>query len=204
MDNRFDRACSDLIGIEGGYADHPNDRGGATKYGISLRFLRQIKPGATAQTIRELTAPCAKSIYWHWFWIPARCGELPEGIGEVYFPIVVNLPRAAAVRVLQRAINQAGGKVVVDGICGPRTVAAAHGVNEIELRRRLQAQLCRYYHELAMELGERIRQHVFADMRAWKAQGVEFHQVALNLSTSGWVAAIPLRNRKRRTVPPRS
>lgn len=30
-----------ILKHEGGYVDHPNDPGGATKYGISLRFLQK-------------------------------------------------------------------------------------------------------------------------------------------------------------------
>ena len=37
---RFEEAFEDLLGIEGGFVDDPVDRGGTTKYGISLRFLK--------------------------------------------------------------------------------------------------------------------------------------------------------------------
>ena len=37
---RFEHAFAELLGIEGGFVDDPVDRGGATKYGISLRFLK--------------------------------------------------------------------------------------------------------------------------------------------------------------------
>ena len=36
---RYARAARKLLQIEGGFVDDPKDRGGATKYGISLRFL---------------------------------------------------------------------------------------------------------------------------------------------------------------------
>ena len=38
--SRFDTAFRHLLGEEGGYVNHPADRGGATNWGISLRFLK--------------------------------------------------------------------------------------------------------------------------------------------------------------------
>ena len=39
--SHFDTAIKKVLKHEGGYVDHKNDPGGATKYGISLRFIRQ-------------------------------------------------------------------------------------------------------------------------------------------------------------------
>ena len=39
--SHFDTAIKKVLKHEGGYVDHKNDPGGATKYGISLRFIRK-------------------------------------------------------------------------------------------------------------------------------------------------------------------
>ena len=39
-------------------------------------------------------------------------------------------------------------------------------------------------HELAVALGDQLRSQVFRDMSEWRRQGVEFHQVAINLSSA--------------------
>ncbi len=40
--SRFDKAVEKVLRHEGRYVNHPNDPGGATNYGISLRFLKQL------------------------------------------------------------------------------------------------------------------------------------------------------------------
>ena len=39
----FGKAFAKIIELEGGFVDHPDDPGGATNLGISLRFLKASK-----------------------------------------------------------------------------------------------------------------------------------------------------------------
>ncbi len=51
-DPRFQRALEHVLRFEGGYADHPRDPGGATKFGITRRTLaswRRVSHGGTYQ-----------------------------------------------------------------------------------------------------------------------------------------------------------
>lgn len=147
---RFLTALHEVISVEGGYNDIAQDRGGATNLGISLRFLQSVRPGATAADIRRLTIDDAKALYHQYFWQAYRCGDLPAPIDVAFFSIVVNLPPTAAVRVLQNATSRAGVRVTVDGVLGPQTLMGAASADRTELKRRLTAELCRYYHDLIM------------------------------------------------------
>lgn len=40
-DEVWKRAADHVLKVEGGYVDDPNDAGGATNWGISLRFVKQ-------------------------------------------------------------------------------------------------------------------------------------------------------------------
>jgi lysozyme family protein len=142
---RFLRAVETLLEIEGGYVNHPNDPGGATNHGISLRFLKSegridldhngiadfdldFDGDIDGADIRKLTRNDAKILYERCFWQPLRCDTLPRPLGEMMFDQAVNGGTAAAVRILQRAINLcglAGVSVIADGKMGPRTEAAA-------------------------------------------------------------------------------
>ncbi len=150
---RFARAFDHLLGVEGGFVDDPVDRGGATKYGISLRFLRA--EGAfdedadgfadfdidrdgdiDGQDIRKLTVADARCLYLRCFWKPLRADELKPPIGEMLFDQAVNGGRRAAVKMLQRALNLPGREsLAVDGVLGRKTLArldelvASHGMN---------------------------------------------------------------------------
>lgn len=115
-----------LIGKEGGFVDDPVDRGGATKYGISLRFLKS-EGGAgfdldfdgdiDGQDIRQLTIDDARTLYHRCFWRALDCDTLDRPIGEMLFDQAVNGGRVAAVKMLQAAV----GHVNVDGVLGPRS-----------------------------------------------------------------------------------
>lgn len=54
---------ADIIEREGGFVDHPADRGGPTKYGITLRTLRAERPLATVDDLKALTKDEAAAIY---------------------------------------------------------------------------------------------------------------------------------------------
>lgn len=54
----------DIIRREGGFVDNPNDRGGATKYGITIGTLSEVLGRqATVDEVRNLTEEAARNIY---------------------------------------------------------------------------------------------------------------------------------------------
>lgn len=95
------------------FENDPDDAGGATKFGIDQRSHPDVN-------IRGLTEDVAQAIYFHDYWAPLHCEELPKGVGEVVMDIGVNNGKDRAARWLQEAV---GAKI--DGKIGPLTVAAA-------------------------------------------------------------------------------
>lgn len=122
---KFDKAHDIVVGIEKGYVNDPRDPGGATKFGISLRFLRSIGLDINRDgiidglDIRGLTHAEAKKIYYTKFWLATNCQNLPNGIDLAVFDCAVNQGRPTAIKLLQRS-----ARVKVDGIIGPKTLAA--------------------------------------------------------------------------------
>ena len=123
---------------EGGFVDHSNDPGGATNYGVSLRFLRQQgididdDGDIDADDIRAITPEKSKAIYKEYFWIPSRCHEIKsEMIATKIFDMAVNMGQFQAYKLVQRAINEHAGNDVlfVDGLVGPVTIAAINERN---------------------------------------------------------------------------
>ncbi len=141
---RYAAAVAKLLGIEGGYVDDPVDRGGATKYGISLRFLAaegafdedgdgkadfdlDMDGDIDGKDIRLLTLGDCRFLYLKFFWRAIGADALPLPIGEMVFDQAVNGGATAAKKMLQRAINTclvAAGRrdlLRIDGAIGEAT-----------------------------------------------------------------------------------
>ncbi len=139
MLSNFDDAVALVLANEGGYADSPNDAGGATNYGISIRFLRDL-PGDRLRyygilgdlgtfgtdTVRDLTLEQARLIYHGEFWDKAMFDHIEnQRVCNYVFDMAVHHGIAQAVRILQRATWAATGMygaIHDDGILGYRTI----------------------------------------------------------------------------------
>lgn len=133
----FEKAVSFVLENEKGFVDRPADSGGATNYGISLRFLREVPSEnlrrysvfepVTIDSIRELTQPQAKLIYRGEFWEKAPFEDLiNELICTYVFDMAVCHGITQAVKLLQRSIwamVYTRGYPKDDGILGPKTLA---------------------------------------------------------------------------------
>ena len=111
----FDKALKHLLKAEGGLVDHPNDPGGITKYGISLRAY----PDLGADGIRKLTIQTVGPIYKTDYWDPCHIDELPEFMQYIVFDCAVNQGVSFACKTLQKAVG-----AVQDGSIGPNTLKA--------------------------------------------------------------------------------
>lgn len=138
--SRFDAIIKHIVGIEGGFNDIRQDKGGATKYGISLRFLKDegkidanrdgfkdfdldFDGDIDGQDVRRLTPVMAKNLYFECFWKRYNMDRLPFPIDGAVLDQAINGGGVAAVKCLQRALNDLplGFKVTEDGILGPMT-----------------------------------------------------------------------------------
>ena len=125
-----DALIAQVIAREGDYSDHPADRGGATRFGISEAVARA--DGYTGP-MRRLPLERAEAIYRRLYWIaPGLEGVAalaPRLAGEL-FDTGVNMGTAVAATFLQRALNalNRGARdypdLAADGRIGPATLAA--------------------------------------------------------------------------------
>lgn len=112
----FDESFQKLIGHEGGYVNHPNDPGKATKYGISQRAY-------PTENIQTMTLDRAKFLYRRDYWGPAGCDALPDAVRFQVFDMAVNSGVKAAILTLQKTVGSAQ-----DGIIGPKTLQATNSM----------------------------------------------------------------------------
>lgn len=126
-----DKYIDDLIKREGGYVNNPNDRGGATNYGITEAVARV---NGWKGPMRDLPLDLAKQIYKQQYWINPRFDQvntLSPLIAEELLDTGVNCGVAFAKPLLQRALNLLNNQgkggwpdLAVDGIYGSATLGA--------------------------------------------------------------------------------
>jgi len=144
----FELALPAILEHEGGpaFTNDPVDPGGATRWGISLRYLRargdldrdghldgdvDHDGDIDAQDIRLLSKEQAARVYETGFWVPNRLAEVSsQRVATKIFDTAVNLGSAQAWRRAQLAAQSLSIPIADDGKVGPKTLAAVNSLPE--------------------------------------------------------------------------
>ena len=122
---------------EGGYVNHPNDKGGPTNMGITLKTLRGVKPNASIEDIKKLTKETAVKIYKKLYYYGMGVDNFPQDVQDVVFDMNVLHGKKNSIIIVQRALRSLGASIVVDGIAGPKTMGAAMASNPLFFRKSI-------------------------------------------------------------------
>ena len=122
-----EQMIDDLIAVEGGWSDHPADKGGPTMYGVTQAVARAN--GYHGQ-MRDMPRAIAQSIYRKKYFVEPGFEQvylLSPMIAEEMFDTGVNMGTSIPGPWLQRLLNvfnDAKQDLVVDGKIGPATITA--------------------------------------------------------------------------------
>lgn len=128
-----DELIDEVIDREGGYVDHPADRGGTTRWGITQAVARAQ---GYAGDMRALPRDRAVAIYRRLYWLKPRFDQVASRAPTLAAALLdggVNMGPAVVVGFLQRALNalNRGARdypdVALDGRIGPATLGALDG-----------------------------------------------------------------------------
>ncbi len=166
----FAPAAAVLLDQERGFVADPADPGGATQWGISLRYLRQLGDLARngwpdgyldhdgdvdAEDIRALPVETALAIYRRDWWDRLGYGQLAsQPLATKMLSLAVNMGETGAAKCLQRALRAcASGRpsLLADGRVGPRTIAAANQFQPVALLAPLRSEAAGYYRALVAQ-----------------------------------------------------
>lgn len=115
----FTSALEVTMAFEGGWSNHPSDRGGKTKYGVTESALGAYNVRTfSGLRVETLTRTQAADVYHVMYWREMRIANLPGPVQGFMFDWSVHAG-FFAIRSMQRHF-----KLKPDGVVGPRTRAA--------------------------------------------------------------------------------
>ncbi|MBK5265737.1 MAG: hypothetical protein JJE34_10990 [Alphaproteobacteria bacterium] len=126
----IDSLINDVIAREGGYGDHPADKGGPTRWGVTQAVARAH---GYAGDMRHFPRDDAVTIYKHIYWDGpgyAAVAAIAPRIAAELFDTGINMGPPVATGFLQRALNALNREqrdypdIGIDRQIGPKTLAA--------------------------------------------------------------------------------
>jgi len=160
----FEAFFRHLIEDEGGYlpgrrAKKIGDVGGATNWGISLRYLKTCDVNIAdinhdgiidEKDIVMLTKEQAKYLYFKYFWNPLYAEIRHIQLANRLFNFGVNAGRKTSVKLLQHTVNKMLDIPLLkeDGFFARKTLAAVRNVNQELLYRLFVIAISDYYRSL--------------------------------------------------------
>jgi len=137
----FKPAFSNTLGFEGGYSDHPADKGGETYRGVARTYFPNWKGWTIIDRLKRSSRfpgnlkghaglnAAVRQFYLDYFWNPIKGNEIKDqAVAMELFDTAVNMGTRRGVRFLQQALNLLNRNqknyqdLIADGYCGPKTL----------------------------------------------------------------------------------
>lgn len=126
----IDKLIDDVIAIEGEYSNHPADRGGPTRWGVTEAVARR---NGYIGEMRHFPYDQAVAIYKRNYWVRPGFDKVSSHaprLAKELFDTGINMGPAAAAGFLQRALNALNrnardyADIKIDRQIGPQTIGA--------------------------------------------------------------------------------
>ncbi len=141
--NAIEQILNDILRREGGYVNHPADRGGPTNFGITAQTLgnwRQLGRLASAAEVRAMTEMEARAIYRQQYITGPGFETITDAaLLHLLVDAGVHSGPKRAVQWLQAALG-----VTADGVIGPKTQAAIAKADQGALYGKVLGQRLRH------------------------------------------------------------
>lgn len=151
-----DKLISFILSWEGGFSDHPNDRGKATNMGVTMAtFERYCKrkgyPAPTVERLRNLTMDQWMDIFDTLYWDVCRADEI---VSQPIANLIMDWYWCSgtwAIKYTQQILG-----VKADGVVGPITLAALNSASPLPLFGQLWKRRERHFLKLSQQPGQNV------------------------------------------------
>jgi len=162
--DHFDKAILITLKHEGGFVNDPVDPGGATNWGMSIRFLKGAGDSdgdgfddgdldhdgdIDVDDIKNMTVDQARKLYRTHFWDKYNYDTISDFIVAARcFDMTVNMGAKQTGKIVQRALNNLGSSLKVDGAIGKNTFATINCTNSEMLMAEIRQEHAQFYLDL--------------------------------------------------------
>lgn len=163
--DNFDKAILITLKHEGGFVNDPVDPGGATNWGMSIRFLINDAGDGDGDgwldgdidhdgdidvdDIKNMTVEQARKLYRIHFWDKYHYDTIHDfTVAARAFDMTVNMGPRQTGKIIQRALNELGNNLVVDGKIGKNTFATINCTNSEMLMSEIRQAHAQFYLDL--------------------------------------------------------
>ena len=151
--SKFKSFLPTILAHEGGYVNDPDDPGGETNKGITMRTFKRYAKSIlgkepTSANLKKITDEEAGMIYEQIYWKKLMAEQIKDvQVAQQYVDFYINAG-SNAIRTMQRALNALGQNVAVDGGMGPKTLAAINAVDGEKLFNMFRKKRQDFYDDL--------------------------------------------------------
>lgn len=140
----FDNYAPKLKRWEGGFANDPNDTGGATMCGVTLATFRlHYGQDKTEADLRAMTAAQWRHIMKGSFWDKCWADQIKsQAVAEIFVDWCIN----SGTGMIKKVQGIVGAKA--DGVMGPKTLAAINAANPRKLHFYIKSARAAYYEQI--------------------------------------------------------
>lgn len=141
----IEQIIDELIEREGGYVNHPADRGGPTKYGITRAVLAEYRGRpVTEDDVRNMQRMEAENIYRNKYLTSHQLHRITDPYLMVLaFDCAVLHGPQRAIRWMQKIAG-----VVDDGVLGPISEVAINTMDPVRMYQKLLARRFEFFGEI--------------------------------------------------------
>lgn len=141
-----------ILQHEGGFVDDPDDPGGATNKGITLKtfqaYAHLVGVEPTLANLKQITSEQAGIIYYEIYWKGIMGDQITDGqVAQQYVDFYINAG-SNAVRVMQQTVNEMGQTCTVDGAMGPNMLKCINALPGKPLFQGYKINRAEYYENL--------------------------------------------------------
>lgn len=131
MKTAFEQALDYTFANEGGFSNIPQDRGGATRWGITREEAsRWRKRSVSVAEMKAFPIEEAEQIYKAWYWDTMSLDQIVSpAVAICMFDIGVVMGTGIPPKFAQQICNDHGFSLALDGHIGVKTLSAINGLD---------------------------------------------------------------------------